>query len=543
MESVSGSNTAVYTGSFSVDYMLQLARDAESSPMYAAVGFGLSMLANRISWFFNLHGPSIALDSACSSTAMATDIACQALRNGSCNMAMVAGTNMATAPEGYVWMSNINFLSPDSKCHSFDHRANGYARGEGVGVVVLKRLCDAVRDGNTIRAVIRATGSNEDGKTPGITQPSRDAQERMIRDTYRRAGLSMAPTRFFEAHGTGTAVGDPFEAQAVGSAFREARSEHDDLLYLGAVKSNIGHLEGASGLAGLIKAVLVLEHGVIPPNTNFEKLNPKIDAKFLKLKFPERAHSWPAEGNALRRASVSSFGFGGANSHIVLDDAYNYLRLRSLQGKHRTAVAPLLPGQEANESTTCAATSNGNENGYNRALSVDTAQQQRLLPKLLVWSTADNGGIGRIVSAYNDHDWARTISESNSLDRKHDGTNFLSDLAFTLGSHRSHLSWRSWALVRSPLAELPTLQKLISPPVRAASPSDGTPLIGYVFSGQGAQWFAMGRHLVEFVPWFRDEIRRSGEYLKSLGCSWSVVGKLAPHAHKQSTWPMCPNRR
>jgi acyl transferase domain-containing protein len=142
---------------------------------------------------------------------------------------MVAGCNMATAPEAYVWMSNISFLSPDSKCHSFDHRGNGYARGEGVGVMILKRVSDAVRDGNTIRAVIRATGSNEDGKTPGITQPSREAQECLIKETYRRAGLSMAPTRFFEAHGTGTPIGDPREAQAIGSAFRDSRSAQDPL--------------------------------------------------------------------------------------------------------------------------------------------------------------------------------------------------------------------------------------------------------------------------------------------------------------------------
>lgn len=215
---------------------------------------------------------------------------------------MVAGCNLTFSPESYTWLNNLNFLSADGKCYSFDHRANGYSRGEGVAVMILKRVSDAVRDGNTIRAVIRSTLSNEDGRTPGITQPSSLAQERLIRETYERAGLSMVPTRYFEAHGTGTSVGDPCEVRAISSAFEDARSVSDPLLMYvfsrvvsmlevpctkrlnsGAVKSSIGHLEGASGLAGVIKAVLVLEKGIIPPNANFEKLNPKIDAQFGEL--------------------------------------------------------------------------------------------------------------------------------------------------------------------------------------------------------------------------------------------------------------------
>lgn len=180
-------------------------------------------------------------------------------------------------------LTNMSMLSPTGQSYSFDHRANGYARGEGIGVVVLKRLSDAIRDNDTIRGIIRNTGCNQDGYTPGITQPNPESQEALIRETYLRAGLSMEPTRFFEAHGTGTPVGDPIESSAIGAAFRKVRTE-DDPLYVGAVKSNIGHLEGASGIAGLIKTILVLEKGVIPPNTNFEKLNPKIDTEFLRIK-------------------------------------------------------------------------------------------------------------------------------------------------------------------------------------------------------------------------------------------------------------------
>ena len=179
-------------------------------------------------------------------------------------------------------MSSFKFLSPDSRSWSFDQRANGYARGEGTAVIVVKRLEDALRDGDTIRTVIRSTGSNQDGRTPGITQPSQEAQMSLIERTYKQASIDMEPTRFFEAHGTGTKVGDPIEANAIGTVFRHCRSAKDPL-YIGAVKANIGHLEGCSGLAGIIKAILVLEKGAIPPIAGFESLNQQIDADRLHL--------------------------------------------------------------------------------------------------------------------------------------------------------------------------------------------------------------------------------------------------------------------
>lgn len=173
-------------------------------------------------------------------------------------------------------------LSPDGQCYSFDHRANGYSRGEGIGVLILKRVSDALRDHDTIRGIIRSTGCNQDGNTPSITLPNNSSQEKLIRHTYNKAGLSMEPTRFFEAHGTGTPVGDPHECKAIGATFRNTRRARDPL-WVGAVKGNIGHLEGASGIAGVIKALLVLEKAIIPPNVNFEKTNPKIDTEFLRI--------------------------------------------------------------------------------------------------------------------------------------------------------------------------------------------------------------------------------------------------------------------
>jgi acyl transferase domain-containing protein len=179
-------------------------------------------------------------------------------------------------------LSNLNMLSPDGKCYSFDHRGNGYSRGEGFGVLVVKRVTDAIRDNDTIRGIIRSTGCNQDGHTSSLTLPNADSQATLIRATYKKAGLSMKPTRFFEAHGTGTSVGDPIEAKALGAAFRKVRTT-DDPLWIGAIKSNIGHMEGASGIAGILKAMLVLERAIIPPNANFEKVNPKIDTEFLKI--------------------------------------------------------------------------------------------------------------------------------------------------------------------------------------------------------------------------------------------------------------------
>ena len=208
LEDLKGSDTSVHTGCFTNDYLQQLLRDPEQLPTYAAIGATLSMLANRLSWFYDLKGPSINLDSACSSSAMAIDMASHLLRQGECSMGLVAGCNLTFDPDYTNVLTNMQFLSPNSRCYAFDHRANGYARGEGVGVVVLKLLSHAVRDNDTIRAVIRASGSNQDGRTPGITQPNSKAQTQLMVDTYRKAGLSMRHTRFFESHGTGTAIGE-----------------------------------------------------------------------------------------------------------------------------------------------------------------------------------------------------------------------------------------------------------------------------------------------------------------------------------------------
>ncbi len=321
------------------------------------------MLSNRISWFYDLRGPSLTIDTACSSSLVAMHQACNSLKLGETSMTIVGGCNLILSNEFSMTLDKGGVLGPDGICRSFDEKGNGYGRGEGFGVIVLKRVSDALRDGDTIRAVIRNSGSNQDGRSPGITQPTKAAQADLIRRVYSQAGLDMSLTRFFEAHGTGTSVGDPIEASAIGELFGSFRSPEQPL-YVGALKSNVGHLEGASGVAAVIKGVYTLEHGVIPANTWLETLNPKIRG-LRHLQFPTKPLPWPQPG--LRRMSINSFGrkmklplclnatcwlrfiysaglifagVGGSNAHVVLDDALHFLRSYHLVGHHRTAPAP-----------------------------------------------------------------------------------------------------------------------------------------------------------------------------------------------------------
>ncbi|KAL4914902.1 hypothetical protein BDW62DRAFT_134806 [Aspergillus aurantiobrunneus] len=485
MPTISQSKACVFTGSFGHDYEILQYKDPQALSKFSATGTSMNMQSNRVSWFFNLTGPSATVDTACSSSLMAIDLTCQSIWAGDSTMGLAIGSNAILGLETALILDNLGLLSPDSRCYSFDHRGNGYARGEGVGALVIKPVDAAVRDGDPIRAVIRTTASNQDGRTPGITLPSMKMQEGLIRDTYRKGGLDMAETRYFEAHGTGTAVGDPIESKAIGSIFRPYRSNADPL-YLGSVKSTIGHLEGAAGIAGVIKTVLALEKGIIPPNSmNYQSLNSRIDDEFLHIKIPNKPVAWPT--TRIRRASVSSFGFGGANSHIVLDDAYNFLRLRGLQANHHTVVPKSLcqdcPGQQDADS-----------------------------PKLLVWSSADEKGISRLQGS-----WKSFLSHTVPENKEQ----YLSDLAYTLGTRRTQFPWRSFVVAR-PSDDWSVLPDRFT----SVSWSLASPNLALLFSGQGAQWYAMGRELLFIYPVFYESIKSAGEYLQSLGCSWSILDEL-----------------
>ncbi|GAM42968.1 hypothetical protein TCE0_044f17402 [Talaromyces pinophilus] len=471
LEDVWGSRTSVHTGCFLNDYFVQLLRDSDRLPQYTAVGAAATMLANRISWFFDLHGVSYNVDSACSSSAVAVDHACQFLRSGSVDMSIAAGSNLILDPDYSTILSNMHILSPDSRCYAFDHRANGYSRGDGIAVLVLKRLSDAIRDNDTIRAVIRASGSNQDGYTPGVTQPSPKAQAQLIRETYKRAGLTMRHTKFIEAHGTGTRIGDPIEISAIADCFRHYRDSSSPL-YVGAVKTNIGHLEGASGIAGLIKAILVAETGIVPPNANFEKLQPRLIAYDSFITMPTSPiAAWPCSSD-VRRVSLHSFGFGGTNCHIVIDDAYSYLRRHGLQGNHQTVLDP------AAHKTTI---------GHHQRHDSGVGYTSSLLhtPKLLCWSASNEKSLKRLVT-----DWESYFQRKG----ENKEPSWLDDVAYTLDTRRSSFLWKSYAVVSSSF-DLNRITQLVSEgrPIQSLAPR-----LAFVFTGQGAQWHGMARELLAY---------------------------------------------
>ncbi|KAL9045279.1 MAG: hypothetical protein Q9214_001655, partial [Letrouitia sp. 1 TL-2023] len=484
MESIAGSNTSVYVGSSSRDYEALLFRDPEVPAKYVGTGIGTALLANRISWFYDLRGPSVALDTACSSGLTAVHLACQSLRSHESRMALAGGCNLILAPDvSMVHLSNMGFFSPDGQSYSFDERANGYAKGEGGGFIVLKRLCDALKDGDTIRAVIRASGVNQDGRTPGITQPSKFAQEQNILETYRAGGMDLDSTRYLEAHGTGTQIGDSTEAKAIAAAFQRTQ---DNPLLVGALKPNIGHLESASGVASLIKTVLVLENGLIPPNLFFNKPNANIHIDKWNIqtaKFPVKPTSWPTTG--LRRASVNSFGYGGTNTHLVLEDAFNYLRARGFKGNHCTVSAPpsCCTSTEIDDNESFLKISTQPGRTVNN--SDDSTYSDAGPPQLFLFSAADEHGVYRTAAALGDY------LRSGALSPREDQGRVLQNLAYTLSEKRTGLPWQSYVVAHS-IEELQenTSSKLPKPVRQSTGPT-----ISFIFTGQGAQWAEMGQGL------------------------------------------------
>ncbi len=311
---LSGSTTGVYIGASTTDYSDLRFEDPAGADSYFMTGHSLSVLANRISYVFDLHGPSLTIDTACSSSLVALHHACEAIRGERIATAVVGGVNLLLAPYPYLGFCRAAMLSRRGRCFAFDERADGYVRGEGGGVIILKPLADALADGNAIRAVILGSGVNSDGRTIGLSLPSEAAQTALLRSVYTRAGVAPEKLAFFEMHGTGTPAGDPIEAAAVGRSLGQGRS---DPLPIGSVKTNIGHLEPASGVAGLLKAALALDRGVVPPTLHCETPNPNIAFDRLNLRLVRDAEPIATE-RGQRYAGVNSFGFGGTNAHVVL---------------------------------------------------------------------------------------------------------------------------------------------------------------------------------------------------------------------------------
>ncbi|KAH7131815.1 hypothetical protein B0J11DRAFT_599822 [Dendryphion nanum] len=500
VENLMDSQTGCYVGCMTNDYEMMSLHDIYDIGHAAASATSEAMTANRVSWFFGLRGPSLTLDTACSSSLYALHLACQSLRLGETEMSLVAGVNLILNPNTMHQLSAMHMLSPEGISHTFDDRANGYGRGEGIGCLVVKRLSDALRDGDTIRCVIRGTGANADGKTPSITQPSSKAQADLINRTYEAAGLPLTSTQYFESHGTGTPVGDPIEMEAIASTLGASRTAAGlGPLYVGSIKPTVGHTEGCSGLAGVFKAMTCLEHGMLVPTYGVDRINPKLQLSNWNLALPSQTMKWPEKGQ--RRVSINSFGFGGANAHVILDDAYHYLSDRHLVGNHST----ILDVADDDVSSDSGISSLGSRTPPDGDIETK---------RLFVFSTKDQAGVQRLASTYSSH---IGTSKTDKRDFR-----FLGNLAHTLSLRRSHLDFRSFAVASSTTELEVKLSKGLPKLPRSSRQQQS---LVFVFTGQGAQWPGMGKELINNTV-FRHSIQASQLCLEALKCEWNILEEL-----------------
>jgi acyl transferase domain-containing protein/acyl carrier protein len=317
---LNGSLTGVFVGICNHDYLTHVMNGrADLRDAYAATGNAASVAAGRLSYVLGLRGPSLAIDTACSSSLVAVHLACQSLQLGESRLALAGGVNVIASPETTILLSKAHMMAPDARCKAFDARADGFVRGEGCALVALKRLPDAIADGDRVLAIIRGSAVNQDGRSSGITAPNGPSQEAVIRAALASAAASPGEIGYVEAHGTGTALGDPIEMRALGAVFG-AVSDRQGPLVVGSVKTNIGHLESAAGVAGLVKTVLALQHRWIPPHLHFSEPSPHIDWERLPVLVPTNGRAWDAR-NDRRLAGISSFGFSGTNAHVILEEA------------------------------------------------------------------------------------------------------------------------------------------------------------------------------------------------------------------------------
>ncbi|GAA0225982.1 SDR family NAD(P)-dependent oxidoreductase [Cryptosporangium japonicum] len=450
--SLRGTATGVFVGASGTEYGHLTGASLSSIDAWTATGSALSIVSNRLSYLLDLRGPSVTLDTACSSSLVAVHQACQSLRLSEVEYALAGGVNLLLSPSVTVTFESAGALAPDGRCKAFDAAADGIARGEGCGVVVLRRLSDARRDGNRVLAVIRGSGVNQDGRSNGLTAPNPASQEALLRRVY--AGLSPTEIDYVEAHGTGTLLGDPIEAQALGAALGAGR-EPDRPLLIGSVKTNLGHLEAAAGVAGLVKVVLAMVHDRLPASLNYTTPNPRIPFSSHRLAVVSSARPWPRY-SGVARAGVSAFGFGGTNAHVVLEEYRSTPPRRRARGS--VLVLPL-SGRSPERVRSAAAA-------------------------LAEWLA------GRDVA--------------------------LADVASTLAHHREVGRSRAAVVVRDgdPTgAAVEALRRVaageewpgaVTGPERAAPPVRG-PV--WVFSGYGSHWAGMGQRLHREEPVFADAVR------------------------------------
>ncbi|RYP10656.1 hypothetical protein DL765_008038 [Monosporascus sp. GIB2] len=483
LDRVSGSNTGCYVGNFTFDYMVMQTKESEYTSMnrYSATGLGTTILANRISHVFNLLGPSLVLDTACSSTLYCLHVACAALENYECDSAIVAGANLIQSTEQHIATMKAGVLSPASQCHTFDTSADGYGRGEGIGALYVKRLSDALRDGDPIRSVIKSSAINaSNGKTTGISLPSADGQEAVIRKAMAKGGVDPQDITYIECHGTGTKVGDAIEVDALARVFERTPERP---LMIGSVKTNVGHSEAASGIAGVVKATLALEKGLIPPTVGLNDINPKLNIDERNFLIPTILTPWPKNSPPPRRIGINSFGYGGANAHVILEEA---------------------PPAKATST-------------HDEARQLLISQSSVVLPL----SAATTVSLEARIEDFSNFDFGNTD---------------ILDLAHTLGSRRSNLPVRGFLVA-------PRAQDIAQSFASGALVTNNGPLDAgaaasraFIFTGQGSQWPGMCRELFSEFPIFRNAVAQMTAVLKSIphGPAWTLQHVILDTADPQA---------
>ncbi|KAF2656390.1 hypothetical protein K491DRAFT_778066 [Lophiostoma macrostomum CBS 122681] len=515
-ERFAGSRTGVFVGNFMSDHQNMQFRDPDYPMPYSTTGGDIAIHSNRINYTFDLRGPSLTVDTACSSALYALHMAVSGIRNGDCDGAIVAGSNLISDPGPQMFITKLGALSPTSISHTFDAAADGYARAEGVGALYIMPLSRAVAGSYPIRAVIRGTAINANGQSEGISYPSPTGQEAVIRQAYRNAGgLDPSLTGYFEAHGTGTPVGDPIEVSAIGRVFANYRGDDAPLL-IGSIKPNLGHSESASAIASIMKVVMAIEKGEIPPTRGIAKLNPNIDFQGSRTQVAQTMTSWPEL--PIRRASVNSFGYGGANAHVILDHVESVLpgygtRAGTPPDSWVSVSRPLSPFQASSqdlEGRSKAASDSSSSNG---------------LEESPVSSVAPNLGFSRKrkrlhllpFSANDDQALKGCISAVGSVASKHN----VAEIAHTLATRRSRFTQRAFVVAHSSNVSK-SLESASVVPFKC--PRGTNNRLAFVFTGQGAQWPSMGRGLFNEYKAFQASIKHQDQILSSLtkGPLWRI---------------------